>query len=131
MQNWERSGAVLTPNELVLTFGSFTSVPIFVHIILILKISVQISTGNLLNVSSKSPGNLLGWICRDTLHMQVIFILHQTHNHASTSLLKFLQAGCFSCHPTISIKALKVNRWTKTEARYTLSVKTVVILDTR
>ena len=28
------------------------------------RISVKISTGNLLNVSWKSPGNLLGWICR-------------------------------------------------------------------
>jgi len=28
---------MLNPNELVLTFGSFTSVPIFVHIIVILR----------------------------------------------------------------------------------------------
>jgi len=32
----------------------------------------------------------------------------QTDNHASTPPLKsFLQAGCPSCHPTNSIKALK------------------------
>jgi len=32
---------------------------------------------------------------------------HQTDNHASTSLLRFLQAGCPSCRPTNSVKALK------------------------
>jgi len=32
---------------------------------------------------------------------------HQTDNHASTPLLSFLQAGCPSCHPTNSVKALK------------------------
>jgi len=31
----------------------------------------------------------------------------QTDNHASTSLLSFLQAGCPSRHPTNSVKALK------------------------
>ena len=40
-------------------------------------------------------------------HMQVCTSL-QTDNHASTSLLKFfLQAGCPSCRPTNSVKALK------------------------
>jgi len=32
---------------------------------------------------------------------------HQTDNHASTSPLRFLQAGCPSCRPTNSVKALK------------------------
>jgi len=32
----------------------------------------------------------------------------QTDNHASTPPLSFLQAGCPSCHPTNSVKALKV-----------------------
>jgi len=32
----------------------------------------------------------------------------QTVNHTSTSPLSFLQAGCPSCRPTNSIKALKV-----------------------
>ena len=32
---------------------------------------------------------------------------HQTDNHASTAPLSFLQAGCPSCRPTNSIKALK------------------------
>jgi len=31
----------------------------------------------------------------------------QTDNHASTPPLSFLQAGCPSCYPTNSIKALK------------------------
>jgi len=39
-------------------------------------------------------------------HMQVSTSL-QTDNHASTPLLSFLQAGCPSCHPTNSVKALK------------------------
>jgi len=38
--------------------------------------------------------------------MQVCTSL-QTDYHASTSPLSFLQAGCFSCRPTNSVKALK------------------------
>jgi len=36
-------------------------------------------------------------------HMQVCTSL-QTDNHANTSLLSFLQAGCPSCRPTNSVK---------------------------
>jgi len=39
-------------------------------------------------------------------HTQVCTSL-QTDNHASTSPLSFLQAGCLSCRPTNSVKALK------------------------
>jgi len=39
-------------------------------------------------------------------HMQVCTSL-QTDNHASTPPLSFLQAGCSSCRPTNSVKALK------------------------
>jgi len=39
-------------------------------------------------------------------HMQVCNLL-QTDNHANTSPLSFLQAGCPSCRPTNSVKALK------------------------
>jgi len=39
-------------------------------------------------------------------HMQVS-TSHQTDNHASNPPLSFSQAGCPSCHPTNSIKALK------------------------
>jgi len=38
--------------------------------------------------------------------MQVCTSL-QTDNYASTPLLSFLQAGCPSCRPTNSVKALK------------------------
>ena len=40
-------------------------------------------------------------------HMQVCTVL-QTDSHASTPPLSFLQAGCPSCHPTNTVKALKV-----------------------
>jgi len=39
-------------------------------------------------------------------HMQVCTLL-QIDNHASTPPLRFLQAGCPSCRPTNSVKALK------------------------
>jgi len=46
------------------------------------------------------------WQWHQPGHMQVCTSL-QTDNHASTPLLSFLQAGCPSCRPTNSIKALK------------------------
>ena len=46
------------------------------------------------------------WQWHQLGHMQ-IYTLLQTNNHASTPPLSFLQAGCPSCHPTSSIKALK------------------------
>ena len=39
-------------------------------------------------------------------HVQICTSL-QTDNHTSTSPLSFLQAGCPSCRPTNSVKALK------------------------
>jgi len=42
--------------------------------------------------------------------MQVCTLL-QTDNHASTPPLSFLQAGCPSCRPTNSVKALKAVLW--------------------
>jgi len=45
------------------------------------------------------------WQWHQLGHMQVCTLL-QTDNHASIPPL-FLQAGCPSCHPTNSIKALK------------------------
>ena len=47
------------------------------------------------------------WQWRQLGRMQVCTSL-QTDNHASTPPLSFLQAGCPSCHPTNSVKALKV-----------------------
>ena len=46
------------------------------------------------------------WQWHQLGHMQVYTLL-QTDNHASTSPLSFLQAGCPSCRPTNSVKALK------------------------
>ena len=46
------------------------------------------------------------WQWHQLGHMQVCTSL-QTDNHASTPPLKFLQAGCPSCRPTNSVKALK------------------------
>jgi len=48
------------------------------------------------------------WQWHQLGHMQVCTSL-QTHNHASTPPLSFLQAGCPSCRPTNSVKALKAN----------------------
>jgi len=48
--------------------------------------------------------------------MQVCTLL-QTDNHASTSLLSFLQAGCPSCRPTNSVKALKATQSTEGNVR--------------
>ena len=46
------------------------------------------------------------WHWHQLGHMQVCISL-QTDNHASTPPLSFLQAGCPSCRPTNSVKALK------------------------
>ena len=46
------------------------------------------------------------WQWHQMGHMQVCISL-QTDNHASTPSLCFLQAGCPSCRPTNSVKALK------------------------
>jgi len=48
------------------------------------------------------------WQWHQLDHMQVCILL-QTDNHASTSPLCFLQAGCPSCRPTNSVKALKAS----------------------
>ena len=48
------------------------------------------------------------WQWHQLSHMQVCTSL-QTDNHASTPPLCFLQAGCPSCRPTNSVKALKAS----------------------
>jgi len=45
------------------------------------------------------------WQWHQLGHMQVCTSL-QTDNHANTPSLTFLQAGCPSCRPTNSVKAL-------------------------
>ena len=49
------------------------------------------------------------WQWHQQRYMQVCTSL-QTDNHASTPSLSFLQAGCPSCRPTNSVKALKAYR---------------------
>jgi len=46
------------------------------------------------------------WQWHQLGHMQVGISL-QADNHASTPPLNFLQAGCSSCHPANSVKALE------------------------
>ena len=50
-----------------------------------------------------------GWQWHQLGHMQVCTSL-QTNNHTSTPPLSFLQAGCPSCRPTNSVKALKATK---------------------
>jgi len=49
------------------------------------------------------------WQWHQLGHMQVCISL-QADNHASTPPLSFLQAGCPSCRPTNSVKALKLEK---------------------
>ena len=53
------------------------------------------------------------WQWHQLGHMQVCTLL-QTENHTSTPPLCFLQAGCPSCRPTNSVKALKARTLIKT-----------------
>jgi len=48
------------------------------------------------------------WQWHQLGHMQIYTSL-QTNNNASTPPVSFLQAGCPSCRPTNSVKALKAN----------------------
>ena len=50
------------------------------------------------------------WQWHQLGHMQVCTSL-QTDDHASTPPLSFLQAGCPSCRPTNSVRALKALKW--------------------
>jgi len=59
------------------------------------------------------------WQWHQLGHMQVCTSL-QTDNHASNPPLSFLQAGCPSCRPTNSVKALK--------AKYSTAVITAKII---
>jgi len=50
----------------------------------------------------------------------------QTDNHASTPPLSFLQAGCPSCRPTNSVKALKAIIYATVLNKYHLAFKIVL-----
>jgi len=52
------------------------------------------------------------WQWHQLGNMQVCTLL-QTDNHTSTPPLSFLQAGCPSCRPTNSVKALKASSLTE------------------
>jgi len=60
------------------------------------------------------------WQWQQLGHMQVSTSL-QTDNHASTPPL--LQAGCPSCRPTNSVKALKARYFSNTEANLSNSTR--------
>jgi len=57
------------------------------------------------------------WQWHQLGHKQVCTSL-QTDNHASTPPLSFLQAGCRSCRPTNSVKALKAKSTEGTVIRH-------------
>jgi len=59
------------------------------------------------------------WQWHQLGHMQVCTLI-QTDNHASTPPLSFLQAGCPSCHPTNSVRALKA--WQQTRVHECTSI---------
>jgi len=64
-------------------------------------------------------------------HMQIC-ILTQTHNHASIPPLNFSQAGCPSCHPTNSVKALQAtskNKFTTLDVLPPTSVNQYTVLN--
>jgi len=50
---------------------------------------------------------MMGWQWHQLGHMHIICTSLQTDNQASTPPLSFFQAGCPSCPPTNSVKALK------------------------
>jgi len=60
-----------------------------------------------------------GWQWHQLGHMQACTSL-QTDNHTSTPLLGFLQAGCPSCRPTNSAKALKAREIVNDDKNYFL-----------
>ena len=63
------------------------------------------------------------WQWHQLGHMQVCTLL-QTDNHASTPPLSFLQAGCPSCRPTNSVKALKAKACHLGDKTYPLTLCT-------
>jgi len=72
------------------------------------------------------------WPWHQLGHMQVCTSL-KTDNNASTPPLSFLQAGCPSCRPTNSVKALKTVLWSMAHLPFTYSYiyHTSKILQTR
>jgi len=73
-----------------------------VHLVQIIVVGKNLGKTNLDFTGARDSE----WQWHQLGHMQVCILL-QTDNHASTSPLSFLQAGCPSCRPTNSVKALK------------------------
>jgi len=69
------------------------------------------------------------WQWHQLGHMQVCTLLH-TDNHASTPPLSFLQAGCRSCRPTNSVKALKAIALKATNSSCNNSSSLKLLVDT-
>jgi len=67
------------------------------------------------------------WQWHQLGHMQVCTPL-QTDNHASTPPLSFLQAGCPSCRPTNSVKALKQSTQTHMSDYYFVTESEVLYI---
>jgi len=67
------------------------------------------------------------WQWRQLGHMQVCISL-QTDNYASTPPLSFLQAGCPSCRPTNSVKALKAKALKHCSYKYVNQFVTAIIV---
>ena len=69
------------------------------------------------------------WQWHQLGHMQVCTSL-QTDNHASTPPLSFLQAGCPSCRPTNSVKALKAKYPSRTlVGKFAMTIRTPLVID--
>jgi len=69
------------------------------------------------------------WQWHQLGHMQIYTSL-QINNHTSTKPLSFLQAGCPSCHPTNSVKALKEAKYDELRLKMSHEGATRVILST-
>ena len=67
------------------------------------------------------------WQWHQLGYMQVCTLL-QTDNHTSTPPLCFLQAGCPSCRPTNSVKALKAYCASREMAQNSLHMLTVTVV---
>jgi len=85
----------------------------FIIIIIITRLTAFFSGTTQVSQYQKGKTNLDFTEARDSEwqwhqlgHLQVCNSL-QTDNHTSTPPLSLLQAGCPSCHPTDSVKALK------------------------
>jgi len=68
------------------------------------------------------------WQWHQLGHMQVCTSL-QTDNHARIPPLSFLQAGCPSCRPTNSVKALKAEKKLRINGIYLRNPVWVQILE--